>query len=98
VSYNNKGTTLFEMGDFEGARACFERACAIDPKFEQALNNRGRALEKLEDREGALKSFQAALELNTSSRTALKNLARVLRQLGRGNEASAAESKLKALT
>lgn len=98
VSFNNKGTTLFEMSDYPGARACFERACAIDPKFEQALNNLGRALEKLEDKQGALKSFQAALELNTSSRTALKNMARVLRELGRGNEALAAESRLKALT
>jgi tetratricopeptide (TPR) repeat protein len=97
VSYNNRGTTLFELGDFAGARSSFEKAAQIDPKFEQALNNLGRAKEKLDDREGAVKSFEAALALNGRSRTALKNLARVLRELGRGNEASAAESRLAAL-
>jgi tetratricopeptide (TPR) repeat protein len=97
VSYNNRGTTLFELGDFVGARASFERAAQIDPHFEQAFNNLGRALEKLDDREGAVKSFEAALAQNARSRTALKNLARVLRELGRGNEATAAESRLAAL-
>ena len=66
---NNLGGVLWELGDLEGARGCFERALGIDeavygqdhPNVATGVNNLGMVFKDLGDLEGARENYERAL-------------------------------------
>ena len=52
-AHSNLGILHYELGDFEAARASYDRAIALRPGYVQAYSNRGNALR-------AMKRFEEA--------------------------------------
>ena len=57
----SEGWTLFELGDFAGARSKFEEALAVDGGFAEADNGLGWTWVRLDSLEVAVSRFDAAL-------------------------------------
>jgi|GEM_PF-1211855 len=71
---NDYGTMLFQVGDYDGARAEFEKAIELDPAYASPLNNLGYYCVAVEgDAEKAIPYFVAAARLEHDD-TALSNL------------------------
>jgi tetratricopeptide (TPR) repeat protein len=96
----NHGVALTEAGNLETARACLERALALNPEFMPAYINLGRVLEQLGQADQAVLRRSAMVDklaaVNgaaiTHKTTALNQIARVLEA---GNQDEAAESILR---
>ncbi len=71
----NKGTDLFELGDYNGAIAQFDKALVVDPLYEDALYNKAIALENLGNFAEAIKYYDKVLAVNpgNTDATAAKN-------------------------
>ncbi len=85
--YNNVGAEILTTGDDELARAYFERALEVDPKFAHAWTNLGVAWRHLGDFERAEQSYLEALEIDGDESTAITNLASLYIATGRRDEA-----------
>jgi tetratricopeptide (TPR) repeat protein len=71
VRWTNAGTALDNLGRHQAALACYDRALAIDARYELAWVHRGTALEALGQMEDALACCDHALQLNPRSEQAL---------------------------
>jgi tetratricopeptide (TPR) repeat protein len=60
ASWNNKGVTLYNQGNYTGAIACYDRAIGIDPGYALAWSNKGNALKALRRNAEAEKAFAKA--------------------------------------
>ena len=76
----NEGVALFRLGDYERAKACFEKASkVIDPALKsRALYNYGNVLLKEEDFAGAAEKYIAALAVEPDDFQAKTNLESML--------------------
>jgi predicted O-linked N-acetylglucosamine transferase (SPINDLY family) len=96
----NYGVALTESGDLATARACLERAIALNPEFLPVHINLGRVLEQLGLADQAVLRWSAMVDklaavtgaAITHKTTALNQIARVLET---GNQDAAAESILR---
>ncbi|MDB5409941.1 MAG: tetratricopeptide repeat protein [Rhodospirillales bacterium] len=96
----NYGVALTEAGDLAAARACLERAIALNPEFLPVHINLGRVLEQLGLADQAVLRWSAMVDklaavtgsAITHKTTALNQIARVLET---GNQDAAAESILR---
>jgi tetratricopeptide (TPR) repeat protein len=61
-AYNNKGLSLYNLGDNNGAIACYDRALEIEPRFACAHYNKGIILSAIGDHNGAIACYDKALE------------------------------------
>ena len=95
--HNNKGTSLMELGDCEGALACFDRAIAADPTHANTWNNRGNLFMRMGDYDQAIYSYERALALEPDHAVAWSNKAISLRRLDRLAEAVACYERAIAL-
>lgn len=87
IVYINKGVGLANLGRFEGALKCFERAISLDPTNVAAYRNKGVTLERLGRLEEALHTYEQAIRLDPSDARAYYNKGVVLRALKRTKEA-----------
>lgn len=72
--HNDHGTMLFQMGDYNSARAEFEAAVELDPAYASPLNNLGYYYIAVEgDAENAIPYFVSAARLEHDD-TAIANL------------------------
>jgi tetratricopeptide (TPR) repeat protein len=71
VRWTNTGAALDNLGRHQAALACYDRALAIDARYELAWVHRGTALEALGQMEDALACCDHALQLNPRSEQAL---------------------------
>jgi Flp pilus assembly protein TadD len=72
--HNDYGTMLFQAGDYDGARAEFEKAVELDPAYASPLNNLGYYYVAVEsDAEKAIPYFVSAARLEHDD-TAISNL------------------------
>ncbi len=71
VRWTNTGTALDNLGRHQAALACYDRALAIDARYELAWVHRGTALEAVGQMEDALACCDHALQLNPRSEQAL---------------------------
>ena len=85
---NNKGVGLMELGAYEDALACFNRAIFTNPRHVNAWNNRGNLLIRMNRYEEAISSYNRALELDPSHELAWSNKALASKRLGRLDEAT----------
>ena len=72
-AWYNKGNALRELGRYEEALRCFDKALEIDPKHVLAWNNKGIALHNLGRYEEALRCFDKALEIDPKHERAKNN-------------------------
>ncbi len=75
--YNNRGTTYFNMEDYQAALADYTRAIELNPQFAAAYWNRGISYYDLEDYQAALADFTRAIELNPEDAAAYYNRANI---------------------
>ena len=95
--HNNKGASLMELGEYEGALACFDRAIAANPGHANAWNNRGNLFMRTGDYDAAIDSYEHALALEPNNALAWSNKALSLKRLGRVEEAVACYGRAVAL-
>lgn len=62
--YNYSGVAKDELKDYKGAIADYNKAIALNPKFEIAYYNRGISKNNLKDYLGAIADYSKAIELN----------------------------------
>jgi len=92
----NEGVALFRLGDYERAKACFEKASkVIDPALKsRALYNYGNVLLKEEDFAGAAEKYIAALAVEPDDFQAKINLeSMIMMQQQIVQQSASAESK-----
>jgi tetratricopeptide (TPR) repeat protein len=83
----NYGVALMARGDLAGARACFDRALLLLPRYSTLQVNFGIVNAALGDQEAAARSFARALELGPDQPESHYFYARWLVGRGRGPEA-----------
>lgn len=81
-AYNNFGSLLKEIGDFQNAQKAYEVAIKIDPNFAVGYYNLGATLKALGKFQGAIAAYQKAIELNPNYALAYQNLGVVLLKIG----------------
>lgn len=68
--WNRKGNALFELGSFQDALECYEKALELEPENDIFWSNRGVTLLELNRFEEALESFNRALTINPENEDA----------------------------
>jgi Tfp pilus assembly protein PilF len=81
------GTLYMKSGQNDKARAAFERAVELEPKFAEASNGLGALLGQGGNLPGAIARFRTALETTPDYPDALNNLGYALLQSNRDSEA-----------
>jgi len=83
----NQGNDLEDMGQFDSALACYDRALAMNPDYARAHSNRGNVLQLLQRFDDALNSYDRALAVRPDYAEAFFNRGNALRALHRFDEA-----------
>jgi tetratricopeptide (TPR) repeat protein len=73
AALNNKGLSLGNLKNIEGAIECYDKVLAIDPNNINALNNKGLSLGNLKNIEGAMGYFDKVLAIDPNNINALNN-------------------------
>ena len=87
VQWNNKGMSLRNLGRYQEALACCDRAIEINPHDEMAWYNKGAALGNLGRYQEAIACYDRAIEINPRYAEAWSNKGVALGNLGRYQEA-----------
>lgn len=91
--WNNKGSALANLGRFEEALICFDRAIAIYGEYAEAWNNKGEALRRQDKYALAIEYLDKGIEIHPQYPKALNSKGLALIALGRGEDADAAFAK-----
>ena len=92
-AWKKRGNEQYNLGDFEGAIASWDKALEIKPDYHEAWNNRGNALSNLGRLEDAIASYDKALEIKPDYHEAWNNRGVALYRLGRLEEGIASLDK-----
>ena len=84
---SNKGLALADLGKYNEAIICYDKALEINPRYAEAWNNKGGALAKLGKHNEAIICLDKALEINPRDNKAWNNKGVALDALGKRNEA-----------
>jgi Flp pilus assembly protein TadD/peroxiredoxin len=87
IAFSNLGTLYMKGGRPSDAKAAFERALALDPKYADAHNTLGALLAQSGDLSGAITHFRSALDAKAQYPDAMNNLGYALFQMGQRQEA-----------
>ncbi|MFC1716750.1 tetratricopeptide repeat protein [Candidatus Poribacteria bacterium] len=82
----NKGTGLYDMGRYEEAIECFDKAIAIAPNHSVAWSDKGMALSNIGRYEEAIECFDKAIEIAPNYSVAWSNKVLALSSMGRYEE------------
>ena len=82
-AWTNKGAALLDLGRYEEALACFDKALAVNPKLGEAWCNKGSVLSRLGKCEEALACLDKALAINPKLAEAWMNKGAAYYMLGR---------------
>ena len=89
IQWNNKGSSLDNLGMRTESIACYDAAIRLNPKFASAWFNKGVALFESGQRDGALNCYERAIALDPNSEKAWSNKGVVLKTMGKTSEAIA---------
>ena len=89
IQWNNKGSSLDNLGLHAESIACFDSAIRLNPLFESAWFNKGVAMLGSGRANEALTCYERALELNSRSEKFWSNKGVALKSLGKTEEAIA---------
>lgn len=87
--WNNKGSTLYQLGQHEEAIACFSKGLEIDPSCADAWAMKGGVLCEVGRRDEAVLCYSKAVDLNPKDTDAWLRLGENLDELGRYRHAIA---------
>ncbi len=87
VAWHDRGSALFEAGQFADALACYERVIALEPRIPEPHDNKGLVLQRMGRFAEAIASHDAAIARNPRFATAYLRRAMALREFGRFEEA-----------
>ncbi|MDO8727099.1 MAG: tetratricopeptide repeat protein [Candidatus Methanoperedens sp.] len=90
---NDKGIALDNLGRYQEALTCHDKALEINPRFAESWNNKGNALRNLVKYQEALACYNKALEINPRYAGAWYNKGNVMHDLGKYQEALACYNK-----
>jgi tetratricopeptide (TPR) repeat protein len=94
----NKGVALArDLGKYEEAIQCFDKAIELDPNYAIAWSNKGNALDELGMHNEAIQAFDEAIRIEPNYALAWSNKGIALMALSRTAEANAAFAKAKEL-
>jgi len=85
--WNNKGASLANLGRYEDAIHCLDKALELDPHYAGAWDNKGGCLELLGRHEEAIVCFEEALRLDPQRAGAWNHKGMSLDSLGRSERA-----------
>lgn len=80
--YNNRGAALMAAGDLDGARAHYQMALQLDPRFIPGWNNLGVLNARQGDLNAATRDFDSALSINRNHAPTLSNASNLYRRMG----------------
>ncbi|MCL4535002.1 MAG: DnaJ domain-containing protein [Bacteroidetes bacterium] len=86
-AFNDEGIALAELGRWDAARLCFDRALEADESLADAWINKGVSLDNLHRWDDAIQCYDRALGIDCSLVGAWYNKGVALRSLGRMEEA-----------
>ena len=89
IQWNNKGSSLDNLGLRAESIACFDTAIRLNPLFESAWFNKGVALLGSGRADEALTCYERAIDLNPRSEKVWSNKGVALKSLGKTEEAIA---------
>lgn len=81
-SYNNLGNIFKALGDLKNAKAAYETALKIDPKFAAGYYNLGMTFKAMNLFKDAIAAYQKAIQLNPHYAEAYQNLGVLWLKLG----------------
>lgn len=87
-AWRGKGVVYSDLGDYNQALLCFDKAVQIDPLYGQAWRSKGILLLKMSRPEEAIQALDKALRIDPSDIDSLTMKAQALSALGRYEEAS----------
>ncbi|MDP3839452.1 MAG: tetratricopeptide repeat protein, partial [Methylococcales bacterium] len=93
----NQGNDLEDIGQFDRALACYDRALSLNPDYARAHSNRGNVLQLLQRFTDALISYDRALAVRPDYAEAFFNRGNALRALHRFDEALSSYDKALAI-
>ncbi|UXM84179.1 protein kinase domain-containing protein [Methanococcus aeolicus] len=86
-TWYNKGNEYYELGKYNEAIKCYDKALQLNPNYAEVWNNKGAALDDLGKYKEAIKCYDKALQLNPNNANARNNKGLALGDLGKYNEA-----------
>ncbi|WP_148686322.1 tetratricopeptide repeat protein [Candidatus Nitrosocosmicus hydrocola] len=92
-AYNNKGLSLYYLGNNQEAIACYDKAIEINPEYDLAYYNKGIVLSVTGNNQEAIACYDKAIEINPQYADAYNNKGLSLYYLGNNQEAIACYDK-----
>ena len=86
-AYNNKGLSLYYLGNNQEAIDCYDKAIEINPEYDLAFYNKGIALSVTGNNQEAIDCYDKAIEINPQYADAYNNKGLSLYYLGNNQEA-----------
>ncbi|MBA2268751.1 MAG: tetratricopeptide repeat protein, partial [Nitrosopumilus sp.] len=77
-AYNNKGLSLYYLGDYQEAIACYDKAIEINPEYADTFYNKGMALSAISKFAEAISSYEKTLEIDSDNVKALNGKSWIL--------------------
>jgi curved DNA-binding protein CbpA len=93
VAWNYKGRALYNLGRYDDAIMCYDKAIEIDPNNAVAWNYTGRAMYHLDKYDEAIKCYDKAIGINPKDAEAWNNKGNALNSLGRYEESISSYDK-----
>ena len=92
-AYNNKGLSLYYLGNNQEAIACYDKAIEINSEYDLAYYNKGIVLSVTGNNQEAIACYDKAIEINPQYADAYNNKGLSLYYLGNNQEAIASFDK-----
>lgn len=92
--YNNRGAEQLAAHDYIGARAYFDAALQMDPRFVPAWSNLGVLESREDDLDAAAKDLDTALSINRFHAPALHNATKLYQRMGDSRRVAQMQSRL----
>jgi tetratricopeptide (TPR) repeat protein len=86
-TWNNKGKTLYRLGEYDEAIKAFDEAIRLDPNYAKAWNNKGIVLKNQGKYDEAIKAFDEAIRLDPTIAATWNNKGSTYVRQGKYNEA-----------
>jgi hypothetical protein len=93
VAHNNLGIIFKNLGEYQKAKDCFEKAIAIKPNYVDAHNNLGNIFKELIENQKAKSCYEKAIKINPNYSSAHYNLISTLIKQSKFKEAELSYQK-----